>query len=49
VFKDPQGFPTADEAPFRTLILTENAQEGVRFVSLNAQARTYTIRIRQAR
>ena len=49
VFKDDKGFPTSDEAPFRTLILDENAQEGVRFVSLNNQARTYTIRVRQAR
>jgi hypothetical protein len=49
VFKDELGFPVHDEAPFRRLILTENAQEGVRFVSLNDQARTYTIRIRQSR
>ncbi len=49
VFKDATGFPSNDEAPFRTLILTENAEEGIRFVSLNDQARTYTIRIRQAR
>ncbi len=49
VFKDERGFPTRDEAPFKTLILTENAQEAVTFVSLNSQARTYTLRIRQAR
>ena len=49
VFKDDKGFPTNDEAPFRTLILDENAQEGVRFVSMNDQARTYTIRVREAR
>ena len=49
VFKDEKGFPTHDEAPFLTMILTENAQEGVRFVSLNQEARTYTIRVRQAR
>jgi hypothetical protein len=49
VFKDDKGFPTNDEAPFRSLILDENAQEGVRFVSMNDQARTYTIRVRQAR
>jgi hypothetical protein len=49
VFKDELGFPVNDEAPFTRLILTENAQEGVRFVSLNDQARTYTIRIRQSR
>ena len=49
VFKDEQGFPTESEAAFRTLILTENATEGVRFVSLNDAARSYTIRVRQAR
>jgi hypothetical protein len=49
VFKDEHGFPTKDEAPFRTLFLTENAQEGVTFVSLNNLAKSYTIRVRQAR
>jgi hypothetical protein len=49
VFKDERGFPTEEEAAFRTLILTENAQEGVRFVSLNEAASTYTVRVRQAR
>jgi hypothetical protein len=47
-FKDEQGFPV-DSTPFRTLILDENAQEGVEFVSMNAQAKKYTIRVRQAR
>jgi hypothetical protein len=49
VFKDDLGFPVHDESPFTRLILTENAQEGVRFISLNQQAKTYTIRIRQSR
>ena len=49
VFKNEKGFPTNDEAPFRTLFLDENAQEGVRFVSMNNLARTYTIRVREAR
>jgi len=49
VFKDDKGFPTNDEAPFKTLILDENAQEGVRFISMNNQARAYTIRVREAR
>lgn len=48
VFKDDQGFPT-DETEFRTLILTENAQEGVEFISLNDKAKQFTIRVRQAR
>lgn len=49
VFKNEAGFAVDDESRFRTVILTENAQESVRFVSLNDQARTYTIRVRQAR
>lgn len=49
VFKDARGFPIRDDVPFRTLILTENAQEGVRFVSAVPEAETYTIRVRQAR
>lgn len=49
VFKDPRGFATNDDAPFQTLILTENAQESVRFVSANAEAKQYTVRVRQAR
>ena len=49
VFKNDKGFPTNDDAPFQTMILTENAQEGVRFVSLNDEARAYTVRVRQAR
>lgn len=48
VFKDAQGFPTGDETPFQTLILTENAQEGVEFVSMNDKAARYIIRVRQA-
>jgi hypothetical protein len=47
-FKDAQGFPV-DSTPFQTLILTENATEGVPFTSMNAQAKDYTIRVRQAR
>ena len=49
VFKDDRGFSTGDETPFQTLILTENAQETVRFVSANPLAKKYTIRVRQAR
>jgi hypothetical protein len=48
VFKDEQGIPV-DDTPFQTLILTENSQEGVRFVSANNAAKKYTIRVRQAR
>ncbi|MCS7090913.1 MAG: YcfL family protein [Verrucomicrobiota bacterium] len=49
VFKDINGYSIGDETPFQTLILTENATEQVRFVSMSAQARKFTIRVRQAR
>jgi uncharacterized protein YcfL len=49
VFKDAQGFSTGDETPWQTLILGENATEAVRFSSMNDRARSYTIRVRQAR
>ena len=47
-FKDGQGFVT-DETPFQTLILGENEQKSVQFISMNEKARLYTIRVRQAR
>ncbi|KAB2659698.1 MAG: DUF1425 domain-containing protein [Verrucomicrobia bacterium] len=49
VFKDEQGFSSGDEPPWQTLILTENTQEAVQFVSMNSKARKYTVRVRQAR
>jgi hypothetical protein len=49
VFKDETGFALNDGETFRTLILTENIEDAARFVSLNDRARSYTIRIRQAR
>jgi len=48
MFKDTAGVVT-DETPFTALILTENATEQVKFTSMNAQAKKYTIRVRQAR
>jgi hypothetical protein len=48
VFKDAQNF-TVDETPFRTLLLDENATEGISFEAFNTNAVNYTIRIRQAR
>jgi hypothetical protein len=48
VFKDEQGFPL-NETSFETLILTENAMEGIKFTSLDSKAKAYTIRVRQAR
>ena len=49
VFKDAQHFSTGDETPWETLILGENETKAVRFAATNAQAKTYTIRVRQAR
>lgn len=49
VFKDEQGFSTGDESPWQTLILTEYATEAVSFDSINTRARTYVIRVREAR
>ena len=49
VFKDLNGFLTGDETPFTMVILTENATEDARFVSMNNLAKKYTIRVRQAR
>jgi hypothetical protein len=49
VFKDDQGFTTGDESPYRTLILAENSTEAVHFTAMNALAKRYTIRVRQAR
>jgi hypothetical protein len=49
VFKDQNGFSTGDETPFTAVILTENATENARFVSMNTLAKKYTIRVRQAR
>jgi len=48
VFKDMEGMSTGDETPWNTLILTENAQETVRFASMNNRARSYMIRVRAA-
>lgn len=49
VFKDEQGFSTGDETPWQTLILSENVTEAVRFTAMNASAKKYTVRVRQAR
>jgi uncharacterized protein YcfL len=47
-FKDEQGF-AVDSTPWQTLILTENGIETVRFTSMNAQAKSFTVRVREAR
>jgi hypothetical protein len=48
-FKDAQGFSTGDSAPFVNTFLDENAQDNVRFVSMNPKAVRYTVHVRQAR
>jgi uncharacterized protein YcfL len=49
VFKDDQGYPSdGQESSIQSLVLAENAREPVHFVALNAMARRYTIRIREA-
>ena len=47
-FKDEQGF-VLDSTPFDNLIMSENSQEDVKFISMNEKAVRYTIRIREAR
>jgi len=47
-FKDERGL-TIDSTPWQTLVLSENGQETVRFAALNALAKKYTIRVREAR
>ena len=47
-FKDAQGF-VVDSTPFENVFLDENAQQDVRFVSMNDKAQQYTIRVREAR
>jgi uncharacterized protein YcfL len=49
VFKDEQGFSTDDETPWQNVILTENAQESIRFIAMNTKAKNFTIRVREAR
>jgi len=49
VFKDAGGISTGDETPWQTLILTENGMETVTFQSMNEHARTFTVRVREAR
>ena len=49
VFKDASGFSTGDETPFQNAILTENAQETLKFTAMNNLAKKYTIRVRQSR
>jgi hypothetical protein len=46
-FKDEQGF-VLEATPFQNVFLDENAQEGVKFVSMNDRAARYTIRVREA-
>jgi hypothetical protein len=45
-FKDDQGFPV-DSTTWTTVVLTEQAQEGVKFISMNDKAKRYTVRVRE--
>jgi hypothetical protein len=47
-FQDEHGV-IIDSTPFENVILTENAREDVRFVSMNDKAERFFIRIREAR
>ena len=49
VFKDAQHMSTGDETPWTALILGENETQAIRYTSMNALAKTYTIRVRQSR
>ena len=49
VFKDVNGALTSEETSFQIVILTENATEQVKFISMNDKAKRFTIRVRQAR
>lgn len=48
VFKDEQSF-SVDDTPFQIVMLTENATESIKFVSMNNKAKNYTVRVRQSR
>ncbi len=47
-FKDTQGF-VVENTPYQNVILDENAQESVAFVSANDRPQRYTIHVREAR
>ena len=49
VFKDENGFSTGDETPWQNLILSENSQETVKFISMNNRAKRFTVRVQEAR
>jgi uncharacterized protein YcfL len=49
VFKDVAGCATGDETPWQTLILTENGMETVTYQSMDDRAKTFTVRVREAR
>lgn len=49
VFKDESGLAPADDTPWQTLILGENATEAVHFTAMTSATHKYTISVRQAR
>jgi hypothetical protein len=47
-FKDQQGF-VLDSTPFENVFMDENAQQGIKFLSMNDKAVSYTVRVREPR
>jgi hypothetical protein len=47
-FEDEHGV-VIDSTPFENVILTENAREDVKFVSMNDKAERFFVRVREAR
>jgi hypothetical protein len=47
-FKDAQGF-VVDSTPYQNVFFDDNSQETVQFVSMNAKAVRYTVRVREAK
>jgi len=48
VFKDAAGFSTGGETSWQTLILGEGVADAMRFLASHAEARHYTLVVRQA-
>jgi len=46
-FKDAQGY-AVDSTPWINVFLTERAEESIKFVSFNDQAKRFTVRVREA-
>ena len=49
VFQDADGLTVGDETPWENVILTENAMKTLSYTSLSTKAKSFVIRVRQAR